>query len=68
MKKVVLFVAALAISTFAYCEYGSLRSCTINGGHYEGVYQFGSGYRTFTFGTWCPASIRYDFWAGRVCY
>lgn len=68
MKKLALMVALMAAMSFGYCDYGSLKHCTISGGHYEGVYYFyGRGYRTFTFSGWCPYSVQYDFWTGRVC-
>lgn len=68
MKKLLLIVALLAASSFGFCEFGSLKYCEIVGGHYEGTYYFsGHGHRTFTFRGWCPSSIQYDFWAGRVC-
>lgn len=68
MKKIFLIIAMAAVASYSYCEYGSLTGCSIVGGHYEGVYNFpGHGYVTFTFGSWCPSSIRYDFWSGRVC-
>ena len=68
MKKVLLLVVALAVAASAYCEMGMLQTCGIVGSHYEGVYRFSTGYRTFIFHSWCPSSIRYDFWEGRVCY
>lgn len=68
MKKLLLTVALLAVCSFGFCEFGSLKYCEIVGGHYEGTYYFsGHGHRTFTFRGWCPSSIQYDFWAGRVC-
>lgn len=68
MKKVLLIVAMIAVVASAYCEFGSLQTCGIVGGHYEGVYRFNNGYRTFTFRSWCPSTLKYDFWEGHICY